>query len=113
MGAWNIESGRKAFFIVDAHDGEEITCVILDRPCRKIATGARNGIIKVIRSQLNFFRFHFYFFSRFGIARMVKIFMYYQVLKMQKLLEYCLPIKDLLQLDGQEKLLNILILFPK
>jgi hypothetical protein len=48
MGAWDMESGRKVFFIVDAHDGEEITCVTLDRPCRKIATGARNGIIKVL-----------------------------------------------------------------
>ena len=47
MGAWDIDSGRKAFFIVDAHDGEEITCVTIDRPCRKIASGARNGVIKV------------------------------------------------------------------
>ncbi len=47
IGAWDIESGRKAFFILDAHDGEGITCVTIDRPCRKIATGARNGIIKV------------------------------------------------------------------
>ena len=47
MAAWDIETGRKAFFIVDAHDGEEITCISIDRACRKIATGARNGIIKV------------------------------------------------------------------
>lgn len=47
MGAWDIESGRKAYFILDAHDGEEITCISIDRLCRKIATGARNGVIKV------------------------------------------------------------------
>lgn len=47
MGAWDIESGRKAFFIVDAHDGEEITCIAIDRGYRKLATGARNGIVKV------------------------------------------------------------------
>jgi hypothetical protein len=47
MGAWDIESGRKAYFILDAHDGEEITCLAIDRPCRKLATGARNGVIKV------------------------------------------------------------------
>jgi hypothetical protein len=48
MGVWEIESGRKVFFILDAHDGEEITCVTIDRSCRKIGTGARNGIIKVL-----------------------------------------------------------------
>jgi WD40 repeat protein len=48
MGAWDIETGRKVFFILDAHDGEEITSVTIDRPCRKIATGARNGVIKVL-----------------------------------------------------------------
>ncbi len=48
IGAWDIESGRKAYFILDAHDGEEITCVTIDRACRKIGTGARNGIIKVL-----------------------------------------------------------------
>ncbi|CAF2653059.1 unnamed protein product [Rotaria sp. Silwood2] len=47
IGAWDIESGRKAYFIVDAHDGEEITCVSIDRSCRKLATGARNGVIKI------------------------------------------------------------------
>ena len=47
MGVWDIETGRKVFFILDAHDGDEITAVAIDRPCRKIATGARNGIIKV------------------------------------------------------------------
>jgi len=47
MGAWDIESGRKGYFILDAHDGEEITCISIDRPCRKLATGARNGVIKV------------------------------------------------------------------
>lgn len=47
MGAWDIESGHKAYFITDAHDGEEITCVSIDRSCRKLATGARNGVIKV------------------------------------------------------------------
>jgi WD40 repeat protein len=47
IGSWDIESGRKAYFILDAHDGEEITCVAIDRPCRKLATGARNGVIKV------------------------------------------------------------------
>ena len=31
MGAWDIESGRKAYFILDAHDGEEITCISIDR----------------------------------------------------------------------------------
>ncbi len=47
MGSWDIETGRKVFFILDAHDGDEITAVAIDRPCRKIATGARSGIIKV------------------------------------------------------------------
>jgi hypothetical protein len=47
MGAWDIESGRKAYFILDAHDGEEITCIAIDRLCRKLATGARNGVVKV------------------------------------------------------------------
>lgn len=47
MGAWDIESGRKAYYILDAHDGEEITCITIDRPCRKLATGARNGVVKV------------------------------------------------------------------
>jgi hypothetical protein len=47
MGAWDIESGRKAYFILDAHDGEEITCISIDRLCRKLATGARNGVVKV------------------------------------------------------------------
>ncbi|CAF0886081.1 unnamed protein product [Rotaria sordida] len=50
MGAWDIETGRKAYFILDAHDGEEITCVSIDRLCRKIATGARNGVIKIWNS---------------------------------------------------------------
>ncbi|CAF3442031.1 unnamed protein product [Rotaria sp. Silwood1] len=50
MGAWDIESGRKVYFILDAHDGEEITCISLDRSCRKIATGARNGVIKIWNS---------------------------------------------------------------
>jgi ribosomal protein S18 acetylase RimI-like enzyme len=47
MGAWDIESGRKAYFILDAHDGEEITCLAIDRPCRRLGTGARNGVVKV------------------------------------------------------------------
>jgi hypothetical protein len=82
MGAWDIESGRKVFFILDAHDGEEITCVTIDRSCRKIATGARNGIIKVYYLRIEFY--FFLFFLRFGIVLMVKIFIYYQVLKMPK-----------------------------
>jgi hypothetical protein len=82
MGAWDIESGRKVFFILDAHDGEEITCVTIDRSCRKIATGARNGIIKVYYLRIEFY--FFLFFLRFGIVLMVKIFIYYQVLKMLK-----------------------------
>ena len=45
--AWEIESGRRVFSILDAHDGEEITCVAIDQSCRRIATAARNGIIKV------------------------------------------------------------------
>lgn len=60
MGAWDIDSGRKAFFIVDAHDGEEITCVAIDRPCRKIATGSRNGVIKVCISFLNPILFEYF-----------------------------------------------------
>jgi WD40 repeat protein len=47
IGAWDIESGRKAYMVLDAHDGEEITCIAIDRQCRRIATGARNGVIKV------------------------------------------------------------------
>jgi len=54
MGAWDIESGRKVFFILGAHDGEEITCVTIDRPCRKIATGARNGVVKVFYLRIQF-----------------------------------------------------------
>ncbi|CAF0961507.1 unnamed protein product [Rotaria magnacalcarata] len=50
IGAWDIESGRKAYFILDAHDGEEITCIAMDRSYRKIATGARNGVIKLWNS---------------------------------------------------------------
>jgi WD40 repeat protein len=55
IGAWDIESGRKAYFILDAHDGEETTCISIDRPCRKLATGARNGVIKVIKNKSFFF----------------------------------------------------------
>ena len=33
--------------VLDAHDGEEITSIAIDRACRKLATGARNGVIKV------------------------------------------------------------------
>ncbi len=47
IGAWDIETGRKAYMVLDAHDGEEITCIAIDRQCRRIATGARNGVIKV------------------------------------------------------------------
>jgi len=47
LAAWDVETGRKMFFIADAHDGEEITCVTIDRPCKKIASGARNGVVKV------------------------------------------------------------------
>ncbi|CAF4611135.1 unnamed protein product [Rotaria sp. Silwood1] len=50
IGAWDIESGRKAYFLIDAHDGEEITCISIDRSCRKLATGARNGVIKIWNS---------------------------------------------------------------
>ncbi|CAF3733415.1 unnamed protein product [Rotaria sordida] len=50
IGAWDIESGRKAYFIIDAHDGEEITCISIDRLGRKLATGARNGVIKIWNS---------------------------------------------------------------
>lgn len=35
--------------VLDAHDGEEITSIAIDRACRKLATGARNGVIKVGR----------------------------------------------------------------
>jgi hypothetical protein len=63
MGAWDIESGRKVFFILDAHDGEEITCVTIDRPCRKIATGARNGVIKVKFDRSFIFILFFLFFK--------------------------------------------------
>lgn len=47
IGAWEIDTGRRVFFILDAHDGEEITSIAIDRPCRKIATGSRNGVVKV------------------------------------------------------------------
>ena len=47
LGAWDIETGRKAYYILDAHDGEEITSIAIDRSCRKLATGARNGVVKV------------------------------------------------------------------
>ncbi|CAF1133494.1 unnamed protein product, partial [Didymodactylos carnosus] len=47
LSAWDIESGRKVFFIADAHEGEEITCISIDKPCRRIGTGARNGIVKI------------------------------------------------------------------
>ncbi|CAF3496897.1 unnamed protein product [Rotaria socialis] len=50
IGAWDTESGHKTFFIPDAHDGEEITCISIDRSCRKFATGARNGVIKIWNS---------------------------------------------------------------
>ena len=60
MGAWDIESGRKAYFILDAHDGEEITCISIDRPCRKLATGARNGVVKVKFDFLFFLKYFYY-----------------------------------------------------
>ncbi|CAF1286705.1 unnamed protein product [Adineta steineri] len=50
IGAWDIESGRKAYLVLDAHDGEEITCIAIDRQCRKLATGARNGVVKIWNS---------------------------------------------------------------
>ncbi|CAF1529734.1 unnamed protein product [Adineta ricciae] len=50
IGAWDIESGRKAYMVLDAHDGEEITSIAIDRACRKLATGARNGVIKIWNS---------------------------------------------------------------
>jgi len=78
IGAWDIETGRKAYMVLDAHDGEEITCIAIDRQCRRIATGARNGVIKV-----RFYLIDMLFFnllsSRFGIVLMVKVFVSYQV----------------------------------
>ena len=53
LGAWDIDTGRKVFFMLDAHDGEEITSVAIDRPCRKVATGSRNGVVKVNRLSLS------------------------------------------------------------
>lgn len=96
MGAWDIETGRKAFFVLDAHDGEEITAVAIDRPCKKIATGARNGVIKVesfVWGEPLSFKIHFCVWKRFGIVPMDKIFMCYRVLKMRRSLEYFFRIK--------------------
>jgi WD40 repeat protein len=50
IGAWDIDTGRRVFFILDAHENEEITSIAIDRPCRKFATGSRNGVVKVTSS---------------------------------------------------------------
>ena len=48
MGSWDIETGRKVFFMYLMHMMEKkLHRVTIDRPCRKIASGARNGVIKV------------------------------------------------------------------
>jgi len=49
-------------FILDAHDGEEITCIAIDRLCRKLTTAARYGLVKVGFSFSCILFFHCFFY---------------------------------------------------
>lgn len=44
---WDVETGKRRLYILNAHGEEVLSCMALDSSHRRLITGARNGTIKV------------------------------------------------------------------